>query len=453
MSRINYNNGYYEGEVNYNGEEHGQGTFVWDNGDKYVGQFAYRKFSGTGTYYYASGAKYVGQWSNDLKNGKGTMYFANGNIYEGNWINDKENGFGKETYKWGYYEGQWKDGKWFGKGKEFHNKTGIAYEGIWNGCDNATDIVKSVNGKTAHGKIENKDFVVDNNNGYSKDVYDNGYYEGYLKDGKRHGKGTYYWDSGSVYEGEWENDLKSGYGKMTVSWGSYEGQWKDDSRCGHGIEKNNKGETFGGFWNGSDNADDIAFTYNGVTKYGKIVEGKFVEDSQAQKTKAAPKAKKTEIKKETYSNGYYEGEFSSEKRHGFGKYYWNSGSRYEGIWEDDVRKGHGEFFWTDGSRYEGNWENDQMNGYGVYYASNGSVYRGQWKDDQKALGRQDYSWGYYDGQWGNKTWCGRGKEVVYDKATYEGLWQDSKNATDVTCTFSDGRVVEGVIVDGTFKSK
>jgi hypothetical protein len=161
MARITYNNGYYDGEVNYNGDEHGYGTFVWDNGDKYVGYFSYRKFSGQGTYYYASGAKYVGQWANDLKNGKGTMYFKNGNVYEGNWVNDKENGFGKETYQWGYYEGQWKDGTWYGKGKEYHNKNGTTYEGIWNGTDNGTNITKTLNGRTAKGQIINKDFVAD----------------------------------------------------------------------------------------------------------------------------------------------------------------------------------------------------------------------------------------------------------------------------------------------------
>ena len=79
--RLNYNNGYYEGEVNSKNEEHGYGTFVWNNGDKYVGYFKNRLFNGQGTYYYANGNKYVGSWVDDKKSGKGTMYFANGFIY------------------------------------------------------------------------------------------------------------------------------------------------------------------------------------------------------------------------------------------------------------------------------------------------------------------------------------------------------------------------------------
>lgn len=448
MARITYNNGYYEGEVNYNGDEHGQGTFVWDNGDKYIGGFSYRKFSGQGTYYYASGAKYVGQWSNDLKNGKGTMYFKNGNVYEGNWVNDKENGFGRETYQWGYYEGQWKDGTWYGKGKEYHNKNGTTYEGIWNGIDNATDVIKTINGKSTRGKIINKDFTPDTKNGYGKDVYDNGYYEGYFKNGCRHGKGIYRWDSGSVYDGEWENDLKSGYGKMTVSWGTYEGLWKDDIRFGNGIEKNNKGEVFEGIWNDSDTADNVFYTYNGVTKRGKIKDGKFVEDANV--SESVPQY--TNFQTEEYGNGRYEGNIVNGKRHGHGTYYWNSGSRYEGNWTNDVRTGFGKFFWADGSRYEGNWMNDKMNGYGVYYSTNGSVYRGEWLNDNKLNGKQVYSWGFYEGEWGNKTWCGYGKEVINDGATYEGLWKDSKNATSVTCTYADGRVAKGKIVDGVFQT-
>ena len=32
--RIDYTNGYYEGEVNYKEEQHGKGKFIYKNGDK-----------------------------------------------------------------------------------------------------------------------------------------------------------------------------------------------------------------------------------------------------------------------------------------------------------------------------------------------------------------------------------------------------------------------------------
>ena len=34
--RIDYNNGYYEGEVNYKEEHHGKGKFIYKSGDKYI---------------------------------------------------------------------------------------------------------------------------------------------------------------------------------------------------------------------------------------------------------------------------------------------------------------------------------------------------------------------------------------------------------------------------------
>ncbi len=114
MARITYNNGYYEGEVNSSGEEHGQGT-----------------------YYYASGAKYVGQWSNDLKHGRGTMYFANGNTYEGEWANKTWGGYGKEIVY-----------------------NGPTYEGFWRDNKNATNIVCTYpDGRVAHGKIVDGTFI------------------------------------------------------------------------------------------------------------------------------------------------------------------------------------------------------------------------------------------------------------------------------------------------------
>ena len=66
-----------------------------------------------------------------------------------------------------------------------------------------------------------------------KKVYDNGYYIGELKNGKRHGKGTYYWNAGDKYEGEWKNGKRNGYGIMTFADGSIkEGQWVDSEFIG-----------------------------------------------------------------------------------------------------------------------------------------------------------------------------------------------------------------------------
>ena len=276
MARIDYNNGYYEGDVNYNGEEHGKGTFYWNNGEKYIGQFQNRKFHGQGTYYYENGDRYVGQWKNDLRSGKGVIYFHEGGSYDGEWLENKRNGYGKEIYTWGYYEGYWKNNDYYGQGKEYHTKDGVTYEGNWQGSKTATNVIKTVNGKKFYGKIVNNDFVADSLNGNGREDYNNGYYIGEFLGGKRHGYGTYYWNDGAIYQGYWEADLKNGYGKLTSGanayegnwkddkregfgkqtgdWGAYTGFWKDNSYFGPGKEVTKKGETFEGVWTDSDNA-------------------------------------------------------------------------------------------------------------------------------------------------------------------------------------------------------
>ena len=57
-----------------------------------------------------------------------------------------------------------------------------------------------------------------------------------FKDGLKHGKGTFTWNSGSnkgdVYVGEWKYDKINGYGKYTNADGSiyHDGMWKDSKR-------------------------------------------------------------------------------------------------------------------------------------------------------------------------------------------------------------------------------
>ena len=67
----------------------GYGIYVWDSGDKYVGENKNNAMNGLGTYYFVTGNKYVGEIKNDLRHGQGTYYYAKGDKYVGgykNWI-------------------------------------------------------------------------------------------------------------------------------------------------------------------------------------------------------------------------------------------------------------------------------------------------------------------------------------------------------------------------------
>ena len=59
------------------------GTYTFDDGDKYVGEWKDNKYHGQGTYTYANGDKYVGEYKDDKKHGQGTYTYANGTIERG----------------------------------------------------------------------------------------------------------------------------------------------------------------------------------------------------------------------------------------------------------------------------------------------------------------------------------------------------------------------------------
>ena len=66
-----------------------------------------------GTYTWDDGAKYVGEWQNDKSHGQGTHTWANGDKYVGEWQNDNRTGQG--TYTWG--DGEWAGDKYVGEFK------------------------------------------------------------------------------------------------------------------------------------------------------------------------------------------------------------------------------------------------------------------------------------------------------------------------------------------------
>lgn len=74
-----------EGAVNKN--PNGKGTAVYNNGDRYEGEFINGLREGTGVYYWSDGEKFEGQFINNKRNGYGKYYNANGNLIEqGNYV-------------------------------------------------------------------------------------------------------------------------------------------------------------------------------------------------------------------------------------------------------------------------------------------------------------------------------------------------------------------------------
>ncbi len=103
----------------------GSGTFVYDDGSKYSGEFRKGVRHGQGTYYYTDGNRYEGAWVDGDRTGKGTFYWMSGvgkgDRYVGDFVDNKRTGkgiyyYGSRGSEGDRYEGDFVDGKRHGYG-------------------------------------------------------------------------------------------------------------------------------------------------------------------------------------------------------------------------------------------------------------------------------------------------------------------------------------------------
>ena len=92
-------------------QQNGQGTYIYNGGSKYVGEWKDGKFEGQGTITWSDGDKYVGEFKDGLRNGQGTNTNADGDKYVGEWKDNLKNGQGTYTNADGsiYHSGLWVD--------------------------------------------------------------------------------------------------------------------------------------------------------------------------------------------------------------------------------------------------------------------------------------------------------------------------------------------------------
>ena len=134
--RIEYDNGYYTGDVDHNEERHGYGTYVWNSGDKYVGNWFHGEQHGNGKYTWPSGNCYEGQWKNGEMHGKGTRTFASGCKYIGEFKNDEICGHGT-----------------------WYNSDGSTLEGEWSDSENAKNVIFKHGSNFDRGRLINNEFI------------------------------------------------------------------------------------------------------------------------------------------------------------------------------------------------------------------------------------------------------------------------------------------------------
>ncbi|XP_054511457.2 radial spoke head 10 homolog B isoform X10 [Pan troglodytes] len=164
-------------------------------------------------------------------------------------------------------------------------------------------------------------------------------YIGHWCNGKRHGKGSIYYNQEGTcwYEGDWVQNIKKGWGVRCYKSGNiYEGQWEDNMRHGEGrMRWLTTNEEYTGRWERG--------IQNGFGTHTWFL--KRIRSSQYP------------LRNE------YIGEFVNGYRHGRGKFYYASGATYDGEWVSNKKHGMGRLTFKNGRVYEGAFSNDHIAGF------------------------------------------------------------------------------------------
>merc|ERR1719478_1640847 len=188
--------------------ERKEGTVIYLDGSKYLGQLLNGKRHGQGRLECATGEQLEGIFVNDLAEGPG-VYVGQldglENKYVGQFKRNMKHGKAVETWSDGScYVGQYADGRKNGEGS-FDWPDGRKYVGEWE--------ISRMQGRGVY-------------------IWPDGRkYEGTYAQDLKHGEGTFRWADGRTYRGQWENGKMHGLGVLSSVDGSeWSGQWVDGRR-------------------------------------------------------------------------------------------------------------------------------------------------------------------------------------------------------------------------------
>ena len=206
----------YEGDWN-DGLKQGEGTYAWENGDRYVGHFAADRPDGKGKYQFGNGDSYEGDVQSGVISGRGAYTSKSGDLFEGSFQNGKPHGVGVYRFASGdRYEGEMQDGTMQGKGR-YVSKNGDRVEGLFAaGRPQGKGTYYFSNGDRYEGNLEGGALT-----GQGAYFYSSGAkYEGEIRLGQPQGKGIYWFLDGTRFEGVFENGLARAKGEIVKQDGS-----------------------------------------------------------------------------------------------------------------------------------------------------------------------------------------------------------------------------------------
>lgn len=274
--------------------------------------------------------------------GKSVYYrYEYTNDNRGNWIQKR---------KYTYYTGS--SARWEIKEIEYRKIT--YHDGVVTGSDvfNQNDLENALavqgslsvwtdDPREMDNRVANQGCVKGNcADGFGKMNYENGVYEGFFKNSKRHGFGFYIWNDNSTYIGNWENDKLSGFGLYDVKDNPkikfYTGYFSNGNYEGKGLLMTDKRQI-------------------GIFKSGTLVTAM-----------------------EFYSNDTNTGCTAGDCQNGYGRFMFNNGDQFDGFFQNG-KLSSGNYKFSSGGTYSGEFNgSNQFHGYGSYGDGKSFMQMGQW---------------------------------------------------------------------------
>ncbi|HAP02077.1 MAG TPA: hypothetical protein DCQ93_09160 [Bacteroidetes bacterium] len=152
------------------------------------------------------------------------------------------------------------------------------------------------------------------------------------------GIGTFVWDSGDTYTGEYYNGARTGLGEYVWANGSF---------------------YFGHFLNGKLDGKGYYQDNNGKIQSGTFTDG---------------------VLSSSYDIDWNGSCISGDCSNGIGIYLWEDGDSYIGEWKNGIQDGYGRMDWKDGSFYYGHFSANVLDGKGYYHSAEGKIMDGYFEN-------------------------------------------------------------------------